>query len=254
VKGNQKVFASLILAASLIAVPFLSQTLRRAMPPFRSIPDIASPQLDALGARVLRGGKELTTMTGEYSDETGRRTLAQAIHQLPNLVMLRGFSANHPELKFDGRRHTPDLTFAEQAVLDTFMTDLPEGMLASMQDGAAVRLLGRGFKPSTTASGNYAGVEYDIFEVVAASFDPADIFRMKFYYFDSNSGLLASTRYSDTSTTPPGLIETRFAEWRAVDGSAYPGKIERYKSGRLQFSFAITTSISRPAIDVANFR
>jgi hypothetical protein len=225
------------------------------MPVFRKLPGIASPQLDPLGARVRMEGKELTVLTGEYLDSSGQRRTAQIVHQLPNLVILRGFMSGNRELKFDGSRQPAGLALNEETLLEVFVSDVVEGMLTSIQDGAALRLLGREFKPSAETAPSYTGPGYDIYEVTARiPFGSAEKVRTKFYYFDSASGLLLNTRYQDASLMPAIRVETRFSDWRLVDGSAYPGRIERYENDRRVFSFTTTNASGAPAIDAANFR
>jgi hypothetical protein len=242
----------LVLATSAVRS---SQNLQPRTPVFRRLPGIAAPQLDALGARLQMRGKELTMLTGDYLDAAGQRRSAQIVHQIPNLVVLRGFANGNRELKFDGSRSPAGLAPNEEALLEVFVSDVAEGMLTSIQDGAAVRLLGREFKPGAAAAPGYNGPGYDIYEVTARRpFGTADKVRMKFYYFDSASGLLLNTRYHDESMVPAVRIETRFSDWRLVGGSAYPGRIEHYENDRRMFSFITTNASGAPAIDVANFR
>jgi hypothetical protein len=175
---------------------------------------------------------------------------------LPNLVALRGFVPGNRELKFDGSSRQPTgLPPSEETLLEVFVSDVAEGMLTSIQDGAAVRLLGREFKPSAASVPSYTGSGYDIYEVTARiPFGTAEKIRMKFYYFDTESGLLLNTRYHDGSVTPAVRVETRFSDWRLVEGSAYPGRIERYENDRRVFSFVTTNASGAPAVDAANFR
>jgi hypothetical protein len=219
---------------------------------FKATPGIALPQLDALGSRVLAPGKELTTLTGQYSDERAGQKPAQVLHQLPNMVVLSGFG--DAELKFDGNRRPAGLRAQEAALLESFGSDTAEGMLAALNNGAAARLLGRGFKPSSTAAPNYTGPGYDIYEVTAIALGEGGAVRKKFYYFDTDSGLLLSTRYDDLSATPTVRVETRFSEWRRVDGAAYPGRIERYENGRRVFSFVTAAASGGTAVDPSHFR
>ena len=243
-----------VLLATSTAELGLGQTLRPRTPVFRKLPGIASPQLDSLGVRVRKEGKELTVLSGEYLDSSGQRRTAQIVHQLPNLVILRGFVAGNRELKFDGSRQLA-LAPNEETLLEVFVTDVVEGMLTSIQDGAAIRLLGREFKPSAAAAPSYSGPGYDIYEVTARiPLGSAEKVRTKLYYFDSASGLLLNTRYQDASVVPAIRVETRFSDWRLVDGSAYPGRIERYENDRRVFSFTTTNASGAPAIDAANFR
>lgn len=222
---------------------------------FEVVPGGMQPQLNALGIRAQRRGTERTVLIGQFVDAAGHQSPAQVIQQVPNLVDLQGF-APAGDLKFDG---TPASAIRraqlDEALLEVFVTDTAEGMLSAVQTGAAVRLLGRNFKPDIKLAPSYSGPTYDIFEVTAPVAPLAgQPVRMKLYYFDSHSGLLLSTRYSDTSVKPAITVETRFSKWRIQDGSAYPGRIERYESGMRAFSFVITAAANGPAVDLVNFR
>jgi len=237
----------------VVACTTSGQGRRRTPPVFGG--SSAAPQLEALGARGQAQGTELTRFVGKYIDEIRNRKMVQVIHQLPNLVALRGFAPGGRELKFNGNRHATRLTTNEEALLEVFVSDTTEGMLNSLQTGAAVRLLGRGFKPGWDVVPGYVGAAYDIYEVTATlPFDGRETVRTKFYYFDNTTGLLLSTRYDDVTVQPALRVETRFSGWRTVDGSAYPGRIERYENNRRVFSFVTGEVAGGPSVDVSNFR
>ena len=241
-----------VLLFGMTADTAWSQVTRRTKRAFAAAPSSASAQIDALGVRVQVLGKELTTLAGDYLDEVGQRRPVQILHQLPNLVVLRGFA--NRELKFDGRLASFGLPALDAALLETFGSDTPEGMLTALERGAAARLMGRGFKPDVPAVANYTGPSYDIYEVTAPALGADTPVRKKFYYFDSNSGLLVSTRYHDLNVTPAVRVEVRFSDWGRVDGSAYPGRIDRYENDRRVVSFISTATSAGPAVDVTNFR
>jgi hypothetical protein len=77
---------------------------------------------------------------------------------------------------------------------------------------------------------------------------------MKRYYFDSDTGLLNSTRYTDATVSTGLRVETRFSNWGQVEGSAYPGRIERFEDDRSVFTLIISAASSRPRRDATNFR
>ena len=60
--------------------------------------------------------------------------------------------------------------------------------------------------------------------------------RGKRFFFDSSTGLLLRTLYTDGVA-----VETRFSNWTATDGSLYPSQIERYENGVRIFSFTAST-------------
>jgi hypothetical protein len=222
---------------------------------FDRIPSLLQRQLNVLGNRMRDSGKQQTIYAGEVTDAAGKRSPAQVIYQLPGLVSLVGFKAGQGTLSFDGERAFGVISRDDQAVLDVFVMDLPEGMLASVQSSAAVRLLGRGFGPDPRSAKKYIGPRYDIIEVTAPTRSAADrSLNSKLYYYDSQTGLLQSTRYYDRSRSSAVKLETRFSEWRAIDGSLYPGRIEHFEAGQLIFSFVANTITAAPGIDAASFR
>lgn len=218
-------------------------------------PSIAQRQLAVLGERVRVSGKELTIYTGEVVDANGNRSPAQVIHQLPALVRLAGFKPGQTVLSFDGDRASGVLSSDDELLLETFVMDLPEGMLASIQASAAVRFLGSGFGQDPLKTPKYVGARYDIFDVTSDIRSRSDrVTRSRLYYFDSLTGLLQSTRYYDRSRPTPVKLETRFSDWRSIDGSAYPGRIDRYERGQRVFSFIVNTISAAPRLEPERFR
>jgi hypothetical protein len=223
--------------------------------PFKSVPATVERQYEALGMRVSATGKEQTVYAGELVDANGNRTRLQIVHQLPGLVRIDSVAGRRTSLAFDGTRDRGVITPMDEALIETFVGDSVEGLFASLDGNAAVRLLGRRFGPDPRTHPNYKGPRYDIYEVTApVASRPDGIVRMKFYYFDSETGLLQRTRYDDRSVRPRRKIETRFSAWGRVDGSLYPGRIERYEDGRLVFSFVTAEVAAGPRADPQQFR
>jgi hypothetical protein len=220
------------------------------------IPSVAQRQLGVLGDRTRVSGKELTIYTGEVVDAAGNRSPAQVIYQVPGLVRLAGFKSGQAVVSFDGERPLGVTSNDDALLLEAFVMDMPEGMLASIQGSAAVRLLGFGFGPDPRETPKKSvGVRYDIFDVTAPVRSRSDkVTRSKLYYFDSLTGLLQSTRYYDRSRSSPIKLETRFSEWRNIDGSAYPGRIDHYERGERVFSFVANTITAAPRLEPERFR
>lgn len=222
---------------------------------FPIMPGSVRRQADALGMRWRAPGKAQTTLVGEFITAAGARSTVQVVHQVPWLVRLQGFPSTTPTLSFDGQLPRPLVSRTDEILLETFVLDLPEGMFASLQAGTAVDLLGRGFGPDPRVNPTYTGPRHDIYEVTGRIRYRLDrLNRMKRYYFDSASGLLRSTRYQDRTVSPTAAVETRFSNWRVVDGSFYPGRIERYENGQLVFTFIVATVTAGPRQDPAAFR
>jgi hypothetical protein len=219
----------------LALAPVHAQQRKGAAPSelLRNPPGPLDHHAAALGDRVRVAGKEKTVMDGQFTDENGKVSSVRLTLQLPGLLRLEGLPPARQDKRF------------EETLLETFTADTAEGMLASIKDGAAVHLIGRRI-------GTEQGV-HDIFEV-AGRVRSNGLDRLKRYHFDSETGLLTATKYMDETRSPPSNVEIRFSDWRHVDGSAYPGRIERLENGHPAFSLTVTTIAASPRQDPASFR
>jgi hypothetical protein len=218
------------------------------------MPSVVAPQIGALGERASRPGKEKITFVGQYVDSSGNRP-AQVTYQTPGLVRIEGFKSGSASITFDGDRSYGSTSATDDAFLETFTMDTAEGMLESTRRGGGLRLLGRQFQPHPKKFPQYTGPGYDIYEIAAPVRSRQDqAVRLKRYYFDSKTGWLLRTRYRDQTTTTPVTVETRFSGWRTIDGSAYPGRIDRYENGQAIFSFVVTNISAGPRVEPAAFR
>jgi hypothetical protein len=220
----------------------------------RSLPVDVLEQVRALGDRMRTPGKEETLLTGQFTDASGKSKAIQVIHQISGMVRIEGVRENRP-LAFDGDLSRGAVDRSDESLLETFVMDTVEGMAYSLRSGGAMQLLGRRFGPDARTVRDYKGPWFDIYEVTAPTRSRQDRqLRMKRYYFDSDTRLLISTRYTDPAVSPSQTVETRFSNWQQLDGSVYPGRIERYENGQLAFSIVVTTASGRPRHDSTNFR
>jgi hypothetical protein len=212
------------------------------------IPGLAGKHLMALGKRMNSAGREKTTYTGQFFDRNGKAASVRVVHDVSGLVRLEGFGDREEVLSFDGKKAKSSSEGkkirgdsgqkADEDLLEVFVMDTVEGMMESMRKGAAVQFLGSGFRPDPRIEPDYKGPSYDIYEVTTTVRCRRDqLVRTKRYYFDSNTGLLLSTRYYDRSGKTPIKMETRYSVWGDIDGSKYPARIEHYADGKLQFDF-----------------
>jgi len=217
------------------------------------IPVELQPHAIALGERVWSRGRERVGLQGQFTDEAGQRA-ARVTTQLPGLVRLEGMRADGTPILFDGdqaRAEGAGLTARDQAVLDVFAVDSIEGLLGQVSHGAAVRLLGRGFVVDAAGRRPDGPAALDIFEITARLPTRGDHpVETRRYDFDSESGLLASVH----RTVNGQAVETRFSYWGEVDGSMYPGLVERYEGGSRRFAFVTETVDTEPAGDAGIFR
>ncbi len=211
------------------------------------LPAPLSPHAAALGDRALFAGKETTVLAGQFVDETGKTATVRLTLQPPELLRLEGLTAGGPPLIFDRGTRNYQRTRNEEALLETFTEDTAEGMLAAIREGAAIQLVARRVGPDPSKRQAAASPPHDIYEISEPVHSgAADVERLKRYFFDSETGLLDSTQYTDETVSPPIEVETRFANWRLVDGSAYPGRIERLENGRTVFSLTVDSVAASP--------
>jgi hypothetical protein len=228
------------------------------------IPGLAGKHLMALGKRMTSVGREKTTSTGQLFDKNGKAASARVIQDVFGLVRLEGFRDKDEVLSFDGKnaKSSSDgkkirddaAQKADEDLLEVFVMDTVEGMMQSMRNGAAVRFLGSRFRPDPQVAPDYKGPSYDIYEVTIPVRCRRDrLVRTKRYYFDSNTGLLLSTRYFDRSDKMPVRIETRYSTWGDIDGSKYPARIEHYVDGKLQFDFITENIKNEESVDKSEY-
>lgn len=218
---------------------------------FDVLPSALEMHAIAIGDRIRVAGKERTMFTGVVQNDRGERTSAQITVQLPRLVRLEGLRPNAPPLIFDGKSPAHPATRLEEQLLEILSSDTTEGMLAAIKDGAAAELVGRrvlASKDDTTE------LRYDIFEVSGPLRSIAPVRdRLKRYFFDSETGLLAKTQYLDEGFSPPLDVDISFSDWKRQNGSAYPQKIDRRENGHLVFSLILTSIVALPRQDLTSF-
>lgn len=241
-----KLFLKYALWVSLASAPLIAQDAQsRKQAKLAEVPVGLSGeivrQVNAMGLRLRTPGKEITEYDGELTDDKGKKRNLHVAHHLSGVVEIdeddQGRSKKSP-VKFDGTQSLGFSDRGDESLLETFVMDTVEGLIYSLRDGAHVSLIGRGFRPDSALFKNYTGPSYDIFEFAGRIRTHQDGQpHLKYYYFDSDTHLLLKTRYLDPSVSPGIQVETRFSDWHLVDGSAYPGRIERYENDYKVFSF-----------------
>lgn len=215
-----------------------------------TLPDSFRSQLSVLGDRLKTRDKANTIFRGQFIHGQLPSRPARVTVQVPEgFTRLEGFLPGDTPLAFDGNVHSrrPKI---DANFLETFAMDTVEGLIASLRNGAAARLVAQD-SASTRGAGSKNEPHYVIFEITdLVRTDGGDSYRQKFFYFDTQTGLLARTHYMDGGTH----VEVRFARWHVVDGSAYPGQIDRLEDNQLQFSFVISDVSAGPPKDAASFR
>jgi hypothetical protein len=243
----------LTILALTFSLSLLSAPQRTTYSP-RELLNVLPSALDvhavAIGNRIRVPGKERTLFTGVLLTERGEGTPLRIAVQLPNLVGLEGLRPNAPVV-FDGTNPVLANSRIEEQLLEIFSSDTAEAMLVSIKNGAAATLVGRRvLEAVNSAPPQEAAHRYDIFEVVSPVWSNAtNPDRLKRYFFDSETGLLARTEYIDETFSPPVNIEISFSDWRREAGSAYTGRIECKENGYPAFSITISSIVPLPRVD-----
>jgi len=221
-------------------------------------PSVVRIQLDRLGDRLVKTGKERTVLQGTFLDAAGAQSPAQLVYQLPDRFRFQTTGPLNRIVVFDGetpRSARPQVETTEEDLLESFLADSPDGFFDDLQSGTALRLLGRRFRPGPSVAPDYKGPFFDIYELAGAVRTRRDRRnRVKRFYFDSASALLLRVRYADASRAPQVTVETRFSQWRDLAGNPLPGQVERWENGKLVFAFRLASADLLPRGDEGIFR
>jgi hypothetical protein len=242
---------------TLIAWVSLFPTLHAQQQPYvapRDLLNVLPSPLEihalAVGDRIRRPGKERTLFTGILHNERGERAPVTIAVQLPNLVRLEGLRTDGSSVVFDGKNPFFPNSRLEEQLVELFSSDTAEGMLSGVKEGAAIELLGR----RVLVGRDQPEIRYDIFEVSGPLRSSASgRERLKSYFFDSETALLASARYLDEAFSPPVVVEISFSDWKQHSGSAYPQRIDRKEDGHPVFSLTLSSIVAMPRQDPTTF-
>jgi hypothetical protein len=216
----------------------------------KALPSSIQHQMQALGARMRIAGKEETVLDAQLVNDAGDKKHIHVVHEMSGMLRIEGIH-DKTAVTFDGEFTHGIAGRMDEAVVDTFVLDTPEGMFYSLRNGASMVLLGNDFHPGTRTASNSAEPHYDVYVVAAPDrIRRSSTPQSRRFYFESTTGLLSSTRYSNSSGVN---VETRFLDWQQVDGSAYPTSIERYEDGHLTFSINATRVTGQPQRNTATF-
>jgi len=240
------IFAFLSVAVSFTAVQGQDMQTRQREQLSRvpkALPGAIQHHVQALGTRMQIAGKEETVLDAKFVDDFGNKKSIHVAYQISGAVRIEGIHDSTPVI-FDGEFTHDVANRTDEALMDTFVSDTPEAMFYSLRKGASIVLLGHDFQLDSQAASDVRGPRYDVYVVTAPDrIRGTRTLQTRRFYFDSTTGLLASTRYSDTAGV---RVETRFLNWEHIDGSAYPTTVERYENGRLTFSIVGTRVNGQP--------
>ncbi|HKO44156.1 MAG TPA: hypothetical protein VJU84_12845 [Pyrinomonadaceae bacterium] len=189
--------------------------------------------LGALGSRLSERGKERVTRAGTLTHGSASQPIV-VVHEFPNRFSVTGNKG--VLVSFDARARAGVSGDAEtRALLESVFYDSAESFFIAQWRGAATRFLGA--RANAVESGD--GPVYDIYEVIdEAASRGAGQPTTKRYFFNSDTQLLEIVRYQNERDGQSISVETRFGDWRKIDGQHVPGSVTRLENGRVVLSFA----------------
>lgn len=221
----------------------------------RALPSYLREQAAVLGDRLTKSGQEQIVQSGELRASSAVFP-AMASRQLPNKVRIELGGSRARTLTFDGldSRGSAALDEIDVELIESLTEDSVEGLLSEASTGASTRLLGTSFRPDPSKFPAYSGPSFAIVELacVAKSRSSKDE-QLKRFYFDSGSNLLLRTIYGKTVAGSIVMHETRFGDWKSVNGNPVPHRIEKLVQGQQRFVFSSLSATLAPVATDARF-
>lgn len=178
---------------------------------------------------MQKPGKETIRLSASLSI-AGKLSDVQVVFEKGGKVLVTSAGQS---VKFDGAMLTGALGSGRELV-ESLADDSVENFMSTITEGAAARALGRRYP---MGDGTYC----DFFDLYTPSLtDPRNV-RLKRYCFDSTTALLRSVQYRMNSSPSSPIVETRFEDWRTVQGQAIPGRILRREGGVVLFTLQAQT-------------
>lgn len=208
----------------------------------------AQTYLLAIGDRIQTPGKERTTLSGTFTNATGTTTSAQLIWQVPGQISFSLTGQSGPPLGYSiagGLMNTASITPANADILESLFDDTAESFLYGFMRGDGHRLIGLSYRADNGTTPNYSGPWHDVYiRSARALAQPGAPLRSKFYFFNSQTKLLAKVSYD---LPGPLNVETDISGWTTTNGQSFPGQIVRKENGNVIFTFNITQATASPA-------
>jgi hypothetical protein len=226
--------------------------------PQNLIPPLAS-SLQAMGARMETADKAQITLVGTVTDSVGSRP-AQITVQAPGYWAYRENSSR--AVTFDGTNFSTKsgpLAPADNAVAESLLAHLPDGVFLQVAFGGSLRRIGSHFRTDDGKSKTYSGPYWTVF-----AFSPAKrqalaagsaLQQPIFVAIDEQTGLISDVRVVvRTSATLLKVTQTQFSNWIQQGNQKFPGKIVRLENGTQTLSFQTQQASVGPALGLSAFQ
>jgi hypothetical protein len=127
----------------------------------------------------------------------------------------------------------------DEGLIESLVYDTADYFFLAQAGGGAARYLGSGFRPEG-ASEDYAGPTYEVYQLSfpVRSGGRAEQ-RAKTYYFNSETRLLESVRYTVERGGYETEVEVRLSGWQQAIGQSFPARVERLEGGRPVWSLTL---------------
>ncbi len=197
--------------------------------------------LNALGGRLEKPGKERLTVTGSFQRAGDPQpSILSAVFEFPDRLRLTAQNGVQTRvLTFDGQNAGAvgdSLTAPERDLIETLVCDTAEHFFSMRMLGQPMRFLGSRFTIDNRLSADYTGPYYDIYQIgdlIKPSPDQRQ--QAKTYYFNSDTLLLERVRYKIKSGGSEVLVEVLISDWRKAQTDQIARRIERIENGKSVF-------------------
>jgi len=205
-------------------------------------------QLQILGDRLAKPGKERITMTGTVTRPNVKadKVPVRLIVELPDKIRLQELTGNKAGVTvFDGtdlKSSRPVLDKSDENEIESLVFDATDHFFLNQMQGVATRWLGNSFRLDDGRTPGYTGPSYDLFQTGETIVLKKEAVRqqLKQYYFNSKTQLLERIRYSFPQPNgKPTAIEILISGWKQFDGQYLPTSLQRNEDGSPVFVLTI---------------
>lgn len=222
------------------------------------IPRIKPPQfqtaqrevLRAIGNRLQAAGKERQVLGARFDRMVGGQMVSSVVAlmtELPGMLRMED-PAQGQVTVFDGTRiltrvGSPGKT--EEDAVESLLSDAVEGYFYGQTNGSRAMLQGRGYRIADNRSANALSGVCDLLTVTGGlRVRTGQETTQKTFCFDSVTHLPLVVSYERGTT----LVETRFSDWRLVQGEQIPWKIVRLENGAIEMTWTLTSASISPGV------